>query len=144
MSHPFPILPAGWSHAHPTGSAYTCSPPVTNTDQDWLIFVNSTLDLHEYASLLTDDGWADCITADADVQKAYRDDPAFGTHWLAYRKGVVNLILTESKSWYLRAIAATELCKGLNLQGKEDRINVFRNVRDNSAEAGSLDTVPLP
>lgn len=56
--------------------------------------------------------------------------------WAALRKGEVNLLVTNSKEHHEGFIAATEVCKALNLRDKSKRILVHRIVRDgHSAEA---------
>lgn len=122
-----------------TGSSYTVDPPVTTTDEDILLLVSSATDFAKY---LHSDGWQDCLSAeDEAIVEAYKEDPAFGLHWLSFRKSKYNLIFTEDPNWYLRAVAATQLCKFLNIKDKAHRIIAFRTIRDGSDSKGELSEI---
>ena len=107
----------------PTGSNYTCNPPVTDTDVDFLVLVE---DLGTATARLGHDGWHMC----AGKEGHYENDKDYSLTWYAVRKGKVNLILTEDPSWYNRAVHATTVCKQHNVLEKSDRIVIFRWLRD--------------
>lgn len=50
--------------------------------------------------------------------------------WTAVRKGNLNWMLTTSPTFFAGYVTAMEVCRGLNLQTKADRILVCRIVRD--------------
>lgn len=112
---------------HPTGSAYTVNPPVMNTDQDWLVLVE---DFNGAVEQLIAGGWELCCGKDDDGREMYKGDPNYSTTWYALRNGVFNVMLTADPTWYIRAVAATLVCKALNLKDKEERKQLFRSVRD--------------
>lgn len=125
---------------HRTGSSYTVYPPVTNTDVDFLILLRE--DEREYLDQFLSNAtvewpggyWTLCSKRTEEGQAIYNEDPNYSETWYALRRGNLNLIVTIDVAWYLRAIAATELCKVLNLRSKDDRIVVFRCVRDQTDE----------
>jgi hypothetical protein len=50
--------------------------------------------------------------------------------WGAIRKGSINLIMTNDEGWYKRSVTASRVCEALKLTNKDDRIVVYRVVRD--------------
>lgn len=107
----------------PTGSAYICDPPVTDTDIDTMYWVK---DIYETDRILLKDGWGSC------------GDAAYSVGcWKAYRNGRYNAIVTSNYEHYIKFYAATELAKKMNLLDKEERIELFgiicgeKNVRPN-------------
>ena len=109
---------------HPTGSKFTCNPPVLTTDEDWLVLVD---DLPGYWKGAKAEGWQDCLHEEALAQ--YAMEEGHGTFWVALRKGDVNLIVTDREAYYLRSVGATLVCKFLNLQNKEERVRMFRAIK---------------
>lgn len=106
-------------YTHPTGSNYTCNPPVTNTDIDFYAFTNVGRDAMNQHIL--DDGWESCVT---EIQsQAYVNTPGFGKEWMAYRKDNFNLMIVYDTQHFARCVAATEMCKALNLLSKQDRVD---------------------
>ncbi len=106
-----------------TGSSYTVEPPVTDTDIDFLVLVQ---DFHEAIAKLVEQGWTLCSGADGH----YEEDEDYSTTWYALRNGVFNVMVTADSDWYQRAVEATTICKRRNIKDKQDRIIVFRWVRD--------------
>ena len=104
----------------PTGSAYIC-PTVAYNDLDFVMYLE-TAQVGAYRLLLSDDGWESCCAAQYPDQKV--------DCWEAFRKGQWNLILCWNPEEYLRWLAATELAKVLNLTSKEERVGLFRVIRD--------------
>ena len=122
-------------HSWRTGSNYTVSPPVTDTDVDTLVLVKN---LNDALNILTDDwdeaGWKLLHCCTPEGKKNYASDTGYADWWYSLRRGNENLIVTDNQEWYFKAIAATELCRSFNLKNKEDRINVFRYIRDGRDE----------
>lgn len=106
-----------------TGSSYTVDPPVTNTDIDYLVLVQ---DFHEAIAKLVDAGWTLCSGPDGH----YEEDEDYSDTWYALRNDVFNIMVTADSGWYQRAVEATTICKQRNIKDKQDRIVVFRWVRD--------------
>lgn len=106
-----------------TGSNYTEDPPVTDTDIDFLVLVNS---LGSFCLGLEEDGWSPCSGASGH----YEEETGYAQVWYAMRWDEYNLIITDDPGWYSRAVAATGICKLHNIRNKGDRIIVFRWLRD--------------
>lgn len=51
-----------------------------------------------------------------------------GDFFHSWRKGRVNVLLTDDHGWYERHRVATSVCKKLNIMSKEHRIAVFRAI----------------
>lgn len=106
------------------GSKVTCNPPPENTDKDYLVLLHwdyiETSLLEEYLSSSGflyegDQSYKDCAE-DYNTELAFR----------SYRKGDVNLIVTFSKIFYEKFLAATLLAKKLNLMEKQQRVDLFQ------------------
>ena len=93
-----------------TGSAFTCNPPVINTDIDFIILSYSWDKLGDWC---TDVGFKTNFE-DYELEE-----------FRSYKRGVINLIVTEDPIWYKRFTKATELAKQLNLLDKQQRIDLF-------------------
>jgi hypothetical protein len=102
--------------AEPTGSRVICDPPVMDTDEDYVVWVGNTT-----KDRLEADGFV-CTTLCSDGD--YDDMQDFVT----YRRGKINLITTESGTFYGYFNAATSLAKRLKLNRKEDRITLFQAI----------------
>tara|TARA_R110000764_G_C10896676_1_gene370937 strand:+ start:393 stop:755 length:363 start_codon:yes stop_codon:yes gene_type:complete len=105
----------------PVGSRVTCSPPPTDTDEDFLVF----------------DRWS---RQTAKLRKlGFRTESADKysgklSQFFSYRKGDTNVIVTGSREFYTRFVEATKLATTLNLMDKEDRISLFKYVLYNQLE----------
>ena len=106
----------------PVGSRITCDPPVMNTDIDYLLLVR-------------DDKWGafrehlDYIwSLDGSDIHPSQDITAAEDRFQSYSYGSVNLIITLSRAFYDRFLAATSVAKRFNLLGKADRIALFQAV----------------
>lgn len=106
---------------HPAGSRYTCDPPVTDTDDDTWVLVDQLPNVEEMKEM----GW-ELSGKDPDGQDEYPENDI----WNSYKMGEKNLILIASKEWYIRCVAATLLCKQMNLTDKKDRIKVHEFLQD--------------
>lgn len=99
--------------AHPTGSNFTCDPPVENTDRDIVVLIpRYSRPVFNLAAIR--DGW--------DIQQDY------GIGTVSYRQGDVNLIVIDHKPLFYKWIGATYVAKLLNLQRKEDRVAMFNTI----------------
>lgn len=95
----------------PTGSAYTCEPPVVNTDEDWVCWAQ---DFDEFQNALIEDGY-----------EPRSGEDAYG-YVRTFRKDEVNIIVCLDFSYFEKWVAATKICKYLNIQDKYKRKNVHR------------------
>ena len=93
-----------------TGSSYICNPPVTNTDIDFVIYSQDWDKLHNWCE-----------------QNAFKTN--FEDYELeefrSYKRGIINLIVTNDATFYKRFVKATELAKKLNLLDKQQRVDLF-------------------
>lgn len=106
------------------GSRVTCNPAPTDTDCDVLVKVHyiGSSGKNDYVTgkysqmydVLYRDGWT--------LGGSGQDDSEFES----WTKGDINLILTDSEDFYQKFLAATSVCKRLNLLDKEDRKALFR------------------
>lgn len=140
-----------------TGSAYTCSPPVNNTDIDFYVMLSEPVSTNPLATIfgpftqqllgtpwtavpakqrlsdalkeLTDDGWEQCL--DDGTRAAYSNAAEHGELWEAVRLGNYNMMIVVDEAHFYRCAAATELCKALNLMDKGDRITAHSKVNIN-------------
>lgn len=111
-----------WKGIYQTGSSVICFPPITDTDIDYIIcdsegsFGNHTL--HRF--LIANGFELSC----QDMEEYDLESEAFD----CYRKGNINLIVTDNYEWYLKWVEATKLAKKLNLLQKEQRITLFKYI----------------
>lgn len=91
-----------------TGSRVICDPPPDDTDYDVVVLKVAPIDLT---------GWT-CESACGE----------YVPQFVSYRRGKVNLIVTDDAEFYDRFVAATRVAKRLNLLKKEDRIALFQAV----------------
>lgn len=114
---------------YPTGSRYTCTPPVMDTDEDYLVLVEDFNKVY-YKLISPFSDWEDCMPQGSpEFIQAYTDERQYGISWNAFRKGQINIMITGDMHWYLASVAATELCRKLNIQSKEQRIRIFRHLK---------------
>lgn len=99
----------------PVGSFVTCSPNTDAKDQDWLVYCPTPDDEIQTWISLYNLGYV------LDSEKVY-DDQQFSS----FRKGDMNYIVTQKMPFYTGFLMARDLCKGLNLMKKEDRIMVHK------------------
>lgn len=107
--------------ATPCGSRETCDPPPVDTDADFLVLVFPGHDLAGVITRLSSDGWT------WEGSSEHYQNVA-GEGFMSWRKGETNLIVTASEAFHARHVAATAVCKRLNLLDKEDRKAVFTAV----------------
>lgn len=102
----------------PTGSAYICDPPVTDTDEDYVVLVE---EFTQAARLLEVQGWE----IGGSIFEGHQN------YFFSFKKGKVNLIIVDSQDVYDKFVNATKLAKSLNLTKKEDRITLFQAILHN-------------
>lgn len=114
-----------------TGSRVICNPPVTDTDDDYLLLVDITLAGKLVTDLIEDGYKVGGSMAQIRPLKEYpniedidRDDGVFQS----FKKGDVNVIVTASAEYFENFVKATFLCKKLNLLEKHDRVEVFQSI----------------
>lgn len=91
----------------PTGSSFTCNPPVTNTDIDTVILAKPG-----YAQYLVELGWV-----------CGQDYPHAA--FMSWRKDNKNYIVTCDPDFYKKFVKATRCAKILNLTDKAARVQLF-------------------
>lgn len=105
----------------PTGSAYICSPPVEDTDEDWFVCINER----------SNRSIADAVYDLSSLGFTYNENEHYQTlidsQFLSLRRDYINIILTANKNFSNSWLLATEHAKSLNLLKKEDRIKLFRH-----------------
>lgn len=100
----------------PVGSRVTCSPPPSDTDEDWLALVSGDPKDALIQAGFTQDGSPECYTG---------NDAGGFRSW---RRGDINIVTTESVEFFDLFMTATYLAKRFNLLIKNDRIALFQAV----------------
>jgi hypothetical protein len=100
----------------PMGSRVTCSPPPTDTDEDWLLLVRGDPSKSMRLIGFVQDG----------SPQFYTGSDAGG--FRSWRKGDVNLVTTPDLKFFDLFMTATHLAKRFNLMAKGDRIALFQAV----------------
>ncbi|NTS31393.1 hypothetical protein HQ945_09020 [Phyllobacterium sp. BT25] len=105
----------------PCGSRVTCDPAPIDTDQDYLVEVQSgEAIVSSLVMVLVDFGFR--WEGNEHYQDAARND------FMSWRRDDINLIVTANYDFASRHRAATHVCTRLNLQNKDDRIALFQAV----------------
>lgn len=114
----------------PTGSRYTCFPPVENTDADFIVECLGNYETEHLIVNLKALGWYDSRDGvSQEIRDAYADvSPNFVS--LKHPNSVANLIVTGDAEFARRWRGATEVSKRLNLMDRDDRVVLFRAIRD--------------
>ena len=108
----------------PVGSRVTCSPPPTDTDEDYLLLV---ADMDDAVSRLIDVGFSTNMTPDQ--ERDYIElQRATNSRFRSVRLGDLNYIVTESAFFFDRFLTATHICKTMNVMDKQHRILIFHGV----------------
>ena len=108
----------------PVGSRVTCSPPPTDTDEDFLLLVDN---LFESVGKLKEIGFTTGMTPEQEKEYEALARVSMSS-FKSLRFGDVNYIVTQSYFFFERFLTATHICKKLNLLDKSDRIMVFNAV----------------
>lgn len=103
----------------PTGSFYICEPPVTDTDEDYVMLTNS---MNNLLFDLRVDGWVVC-EHDAEYPTENRE-----IEFCTARKDKLNLIIFDDDEGFWAFSTATTFAKMMNLTSKVDRIALFQAV----------------
>ncbi len=105
-----------WEGIYQTGSTVICDPPVTDTDEDYIICTTIFWELDKF---LLENGF----TKTSKYNDEYKIE---GEEFYCYRKDHINLIVTESYEYYIKWTVATKLAKRFKLNDKKDRITLFK------------------
>jgi hypothetical protein len=118
----------------PTGSKVICGPnPVTlPNDEDWVCLapegsMYGSDSPKSVSRVLARHGFTAESLVSYGVHEDARDMP-INVNFGSWRRGRVNLIVTEKPQFYVRFVLATALAKALSLQAKQARINLFKAV----------------
>lgn len=112
-----------FQRVEPVGSRVVCNPPPADTDADFLCLARlGTADAAERA--LKAAGYEHGGSEDPLASILCNPDQEF----TSYKKGELNLLVTESPVFFQRFLAATAVAKRLNLLKKDDRIALHRAV----------------
>lgn len=98
------------------GSRVTCNPPPADTDEDWLVLLESEAQQSLQQAGFTQEGSPEFYTG-SDVGG-----------FQSWRHGNINVITTPDPEFFYRFITATTLAKRFNLLKKADRIALFQAV----------------
>lgn len=98
------------------GSRVTCSPAPTDSDADFLALCRPGYG-EGLGRLLQASQWERGGSLGCEA-----------SNFESWRLGEINLIIAFTKDFHVRFVAATRICKRLNLVDKADRIAVFRAV----------------
>lgn len=102
------------------GSRYTCNPPPTETDEDWLVLINEK-DYNRVLCVLNEQGF------DLDNPNGhYRPENSAFNSWRGPEN--LNIILTSDVGFHNRFLAATSLAKRYNLLDRSERVLLFQTV----------------
>ena len=127
----------------PTGSRVICCPAVLNTDADFLVLVT---ELNAAGAFFLCEGWSNCFEAwkekdntdPREQQDSYTVELEGGARFQAWRRGEVNVILTDDVALHMRSRAATLLAQQLALNDKDERISLFRCIKFGETYTGRL------
>lgn len=108
----------------PVGSRVTCSPPPTDTDEDFLLLVEN---MNDAVSKLIDIGFSAHMT-DEQFKEYQALSCVSRGRFTSLRLGDVNYIITESAFFFDRFMTATHICKTMNVMDKQHRILIFHGV----------------
>ena len=103
-----------------TGSREICNPAPADTDEDWLVRTRNIFSTIHMMDRLVQHGYKLLGDEEYPMSRA--------GHFVTYRKGEMNVILTHTKEFYRKFKLATELAKRFNLLDKGDRVALFNGV----------------
>jgi hypothetical protein len=113
----------------PMGSRVTCNPPPVDTDEDWLVLLDSD---EVQKRLEAGDGMAAFVTlCDFGFNQDGNPESYTGMgegEFRSWRRGDVNIVTTPDPVFYQKFLDATATAKELNLLDKGDRIALFQDV----------------
>lgn len=97
----------------PFGSRVTCNPPPWGSDYDFLALVEDTF---RFEKCVKKYGYT------RPLENLYKDK-----RFASFRKGKINLVITDSLKFFEANVKATEMAKTLNIKNKSDRV-AFANI----------------
>lgn len=108
----------------PVGSRVTCNPAPTDTDADYLVFVEP-FNATRFLECMAPEGFeAGGSRVEENSQELINGENAF----VSFTLGEVNLIVTSHWAFYSAFLAATSVSKRLNIMDKADRIALLQAV----------------
>ena len=115
-----------FARVEPVGSRVVCDPPPVDTDADFLC-------LAKLGTSRDVEGILSSLSYEIGGSRDPLEDPlaallSMSPEFTSYRRGEINLIVTESPVFFQRFLAATHVAKRLNLLNKDDRIALHRAV----------------
>lgn len=110
--------------AYPTGSRHILTPPVTDTDEDYLIYSGP----YQLGVFLERAGFDD----EAETAPGAYDTS--NNKFTSWRRGDLNLIVTNDREFASLYQVATQICAKFNVQDKADRIAIFEAIVDKRPE----------
>lgn len=118
-----------------TGSRVICSPPPTNTDDDYMLLVDIGIVPKLEEELLKDGyklGGSFKVRMESGPLKEYPSVEELtkekGNVFHSYKKDVLNVIITASPEYYVNFKKATSLAIELNLLYKDARVALFHAI----------------
>jgi hypothetical protein len=107
-----------------TGSSVICNPPVTTTDEDYVVLINSSTDKVELIDSLVAEGFQLDGSYNALGELSSRGG------WASLKNSAnVNYIVTYDEELYNRFVLATKIATEMNLTAKEDRVKLFMFIK---------------
>lgn len=141
MSYELPDHLAGLvSSIFPVGSRVTCNPAPTDTDADYLVLVSP----ENAERFLIDLGVGGYEAGGSRVEHNSKELMAGDEAFMSFTHGEVNLIVTSSRSFHTRFLAATSVAKRLNVMAKEDRVYLFQAVLYGNGWQDLMEPVRIP
>lgn len=108
----------------PVGSRVTCWPAPTDTDADYLVYVEAEQAGRFLERMLPEGYVAGGSRVEENSQELINGESGF----VSFVHGEVNLIVTSNWTFYRAFLAATSVAKRLNIMDKADRIALFQAV----------------
>lgn len=105
------------------GSRAVCNPPPEGSDEDWLVLVHDPFQLKSQLGYCDITNW---LTSRGYRKEGYNNYSGGNSLFTSYRKGLVNILVTEDFRFYKRWGVATEVCRYLNITDRNTRVGVHR------------------
>lgn len=101
----------------PVGSRITCTPPPTDTDEDYLMLIAQE-DVDTVVGALQRAGY--------ELDNPSQHYEPANSQFNSWRKGQFNLIVTQDPRFFYNFLRATREAKAQNLMDKADRVTLFQ------------------
>lgn len=108
----------------PVGSRVTCDPAPTDTDADYLVYVDPVNTIRFLEHMAPEGFEAGGSRVEENSQDLVNGESGF----VSFTLGEVNLIVTSNWAFHRAFLAATSVSKRLNIMDKADRITLFQAV----------------